>query len=78
MSLRGRLSRLESRSVSRSRCENCWNWPKVRVIATDWRTNNPPVEPVMPEVCQVCGFIPASVVIEEVEDWRAERNLRPE
>lgn len=77
MSIRNRLQRLEAHTGPVSRCENCHDWPEVRVVSDDWRTSLP-LEPETPARCPSCGYEPVTVVVEDLVDWRGERAHTPE
>ncbi len=74
--IKGRLYRLEQRAGGHGRrCDHCRGWGP-RITGTDWRTGRPRTSGP-PERCPVCGFVPMAIVIEYVEDWRGQRQVRP-
>jgi len=50
---------------------------QARITGNDWRSDRP-LEPEVPERCWNCGYRPVTIGVVEIEDWRSERDHRPE
>jgi hypothetical protein len=75
-SIRSRLGHLEERAGDPGRCDNCQSWGP-RIIKTDWRSGQP-LASGPPERCPKCDYEPTVIIVEEIEDWRGQRNARPQ
>ena len=71
-SLNARLARLEraqAKSVKRTRCADCRDWPDARIHNIDTDGVETWQDPDMPTSCPTCGWTPELVTIQEVKDW---------
>ncbi len=74
MGLKDRLKKLEDRGGGPDGCETCRGWSRVESF--DWRSDVKQTSGA-PASCPRCGREIPVIVVEEVEDWRGERNRRP-
>ena len=72
--LQTRVSKLEASSSGPGDCPVCKG--KVRIVGTDFRDGQPYSHG--DERCSACGRMILVVKIQDVVDWRGQRNRRPE